>query len=825
MKITLSADAVQGWFVKHVEKIAFGLCVLLFALFMLLGVRTSGYKETPKQVRDRASTTKQRVEQTDPWDSIKDSPERVTLTRYSEVVKEGNVPTEGGLYAYTQPLNPFVPRPLVKRQDPKLFPPVKLIVRGMNAAIAIRNAKELPDRLGELKTVKVEPPKPKPSREERRSGRGMSVPPGYGDEFSGMGDSGSDAEGGIPFFGEGPSPPTFGGGSSPLGGAASGGPKIFLRPDGWRPSGLVGSMTGSGLMSGMPGLAGPPSGAGIPGVSGSTSGLRSSTSTILTKPSRIIVVLALIEYEKQLDEFKTKFENAVGYDPRRDRPNYVAIAVERAEVPSDPNAPFVWQQVGSTATAFREVQEWAGVYDEVAHPLYTLPRTSLPIPPILLRDVEEFVSHPEIPRKTEQLVQQTPTGPNMPQQPTGAEGDSDVPSDVPRGQFPRMPGVPGYSMPPGYPGGGTSGGFPASGLPPGTPGLAGGPGVVGGPGVPSVPPGYSPYGGGAEGMESDAAGGLAPGMAGGIPGMAGPGMSGMYPGMVATETTTKYKLVRFFDFTAEPGKVYRYRVQLLIEDPNHPENPALDVSPRMLTDEVAKRVAEVQAKEPQQGRRQHFYLRTEWSEPSEPVSLEPASRFYLGPVARSNVIPHKNGALLWREPLTVDTAVIRWDADWAVDVPVMQSMIPGRVANELQRPVEVVHPISLEFKQLEKYDFLSDCMLVDVRGGEKVGSEGLNTLWSPTEAVFLDSQGNLVVRNEIDDMDGYRRYTFADEGATSTSSSASGAAMPPGMPGGMEPGGLAPGGMFPPSGMPGTERGRRGSGRGTGGRTPRNQGS
>ncbi len=804
MKLSFSGDALQQAFLRHVEKIAFGFCVLLFVTLVIFGLRVRGVQKSPPELKEYASRTQRAVEDTDPWDQIKELPDRVTLTRYSEAVKEGNVPTEGGLYAYTQPLNPFVPRPIVKRKDPTLYPPVKLIVRGIQASIAYRNPQELPDRLGELKTVMTQPQATRPkSRDDRRSRRGFmgSMPPGYEDgAFPGAGGDESDAEGGMPFFGEGPPPPGVGGATS--GSRTPGAPKIFRNPVGWRPTGLVGAMGGaySGMMSGMPGVAQPP---GVPGTSTSP-----QTSPIHIKPSRIMVVLALVEYEKQWDEYKRTFENAAGYLPARDQPNYVAIAVERAEVPDDPQAPLVWQKIGSTNEALKEVPNWAGIYDEVAHPLYVLGATTLPIPPIVMREIDDLVVHPDIPRKTQQLPSNQSTQPagSQPSQPSAP--DSDVPSDIPSFGPGGARGIPGYPTPPGIPGVSAPPGYPASGVP-GAGGVAGGmsglapPSVPGGVGFPSAPPGIGFAG--SAGGEPDAAGGEMYGMPG--------GMTGMYPGMgyAANQTLTKYKLVRFFDLTAEPGKTYRYRVQLLLEDPNHPRDPRMDLPPRTLDDAVAARVGELRNKEPKDVPRQHFYRRTEWSEPSEPVSLESPARFYVGPAIRANYARSKSGALLARDPVQISSAAVLWDPNWGVDVSAKLDVMPGGALN-VQSDLEVVHPITLEFKKLEKYDLRTNCTLVDLRGGERVGGDSLNPLLSPTEAVFVDAQGKVVVRNEVDDLDLYRRFAFEEEIQESGMSIPGMGEMPPA---GMEPGGMAPGG-FPPSGPPdaGGRSGTRGRARG-----------
>ena len=60
----------------------------------------------------------------------------------------------------------------------------------------------------------------------------------------------------------------------------------------------------------------------------------------------------------------------------------------------------------------------------------------------------------------------------------------------------------------------------------------------------------------------------------GMPGMGMPGDGmygdGMYGAGMTYGPTVDYLLIRFFDFNVEMGKKYRYRIQLLLEDPNHP---------------------------------------------------------------------------------------------------------------------------------------------------------------------------------------------------------------------------------------------------------------
>ncbi|MBM4000669.1 MAG: hypothetical protein FJ297_14220 [Planctomycetes bacterium] len=828
-KPSFGAGGIQGALVRHVEKIVFGACVTLFLLLTYVGFSLKGYTKVPQQVRELADQARANVDR-DTWENIQNDPERVTLTKYSESVKEGNVPTVGNLYPYNQPLNPFIPRPLVKRKDPQLFPPVQLIVRAINAPVAFRNEAELPDRLAELKTATVGPQKPKTERRSnnRRGGFPASGPGAGG--FMPPGEEGDGGAGGL----AGPDGAGGAGGLAGPGGFEGGGigggstPRVFRKPEGWRPGGAFGAggMMGGGMMGGMgngmrsgPGGLGPPPG-GEPdgGPMGPGSGPGSGNvppSEILSKPSHIVCVLALIPYEKELDEYKHVLENAVGYDPRRDQPNYVAVVVERAEVPADPSAELAWTKVGSTNDAFKEVAKWAGTVEETANPLYVLPRTSMPIPPIMLRDVDEFVDHPEIPRKHQQLASNTP-GNTGPQPPDSGDAEGDIPgSDVPSGRLPGMGG--GYPGMPSGPGGGA-----------GIPGMPSGPG--GGAGIPGMPGGE---GDGGAGLAGPSGGGMAGGMMSGPGGMMG-GMGGMggmsYGGM---QVTSEFKLLRFFDFTAEPGKEYKYRVQVLVEDPNHPQDRMMDVSARMLADDVASRVADLQSKEPKDGARQQFFRRSDWSEASEAVRLPLPERFYVGPTVKAGLVSHKNGAQMSRDWHVVKTASVVWDETWGIDVAVEKDAFGGGVLNQ-KGDIEAVHPLNLEFKILKDYDLRANSVLVDVRGGETVGGEKSDPLLAPNECVFLDSEGNIVVRNEIADLDAYRRYAFVED----EPSSDMGSGGMPGMGGPGEPGGMGgPGGMMPsgPGGMPGgmfpsgpgggAGKGKNNSGGGGGGRGGGRRGS
>lgn len=482
------------------------------------------------------------------------------------------------------------------------------------------------------------------------------------------------------------------------------------------------------------------------------------TAPPIAQPAHINAILFLVPYEKQYDEYKNRFEDAVGYNPMRDRPNYMAFVVQRAEVPEDPNAELQWESIGGTNQALRASRsEWAGVGTEVAHQAYVHQYLTMPIPPILLRDFEELALHPDIPRKDQKISLTPEIMPNQMVDPN-SESEDGEPSFIPSGAAGMTPGMPGASP------------MAAGMMPMGAPGMA---------------PGAAP------GMAAGMAPGMGPGMGLGMGAPPALGMGGMMaPGAgmgMYGSSVTEWKLGRYFDLTAEPGKKYRYRVRLLIEDPNHPRDLSQDVMPQMLTDEAAARVAELNAKEPKQGERKHYYRATEWSEPSDPVSLPPFERFFAGEPSKAPTQQHKNGAeVLTRNPIAKMVGVV-WDSVWGLDISHDMAVTTGSVLNA-KEDVEAVHPLTLEFKVFKDYLFQAGACVVDMRGGVPVGGESNDPLLSPAEFAVVDAQGNLVVHDEIEDLDRYRRYAYVDQ----TSSSGTGMGMP---------GGIAPGATPPPAGL------------------------
>src|SRR5690606_38238605 len=103
------------------------------------------------------------------------------------------------------------------------------------------------------------------------------------------------------------------------------------------------------------------------------------------------------------------------------------------------------------------------------------------------------------------------------------------------------------------------------------------------------------------------------------------------PGATLPMPPVDYKLFRYFDFTAQPGKMYRYRVRVTLEDPNFPINPELRPKPHQLEDDVTMRI---QQKEPPKDEFDfgEWWVNTPWSEVSETVYVPKGTRVLVGKV-------------------------------------------------------------------------------------------------------------------------------------------------------------------------------------------------
>jgi hypothetical protein len=187
---------------------------------------------------------------------------------------------------------------------------------------------------------------------------------------------------------------------------------------------------------------------------------------------------------------------------------------------------------------------------------------------------------------------------------------------------------------------------------------------------------------------------------------------------VAQETAQEpeFLLLRYFDYDVEPGKQYRYRVRLLLANPNY------DVPLHCLEDENAAASR---------------YVETAWSEPTAVVQVSPDTQVLAG------------AARTWGARATVMmTKFLKSTGGLACEefqVRCGQLLDFKRLTGSLSRGV---------LSDNQSVDYSSGMLLLDVHGGKRM--PGRSRFTEPASLLLVDPLGNLVVRNELDDLPAYR---------------------------------------------------------------------
>jgi len=458
-----------------------------------------------------------------------------------------------------------------------------------------------------------------------------------------------------------------------------------------------------------------------------------------------------------------------------DIPKYLLYVAERAEVSDDPNAPLQWQTISNTSFAMESAaKNYAGFPPDVADPAYLLPSLTMPIPPILLHPYDALALHSQVPKRKLQmtLAMAQPGAEGQAKTDAGEEAAAGPkPSDDFTEGLPRLPqagaggmaGMGGYGMGMGYPGGSEMG----------SGGMYGG-GMYGGDMSGGSMYGGGMYGGGMYGSEGSmsgypGAGGMGSyGSEGGNYGM--PGMPGMGP----QQPIVKYKMIRFFDLTAQVGKSYRYRVRVMMEDPNHPLDKTAEPNQRILDQAVVDRVAVVTKADEEYQKtsgkfRRTYWLQTDWSEPSDVVSVVVPEHFAAGGAtgARSIRLAAAGPAVEIEEAKGKVVTVV-WDQRRATEVPSEREVLRGAFLDFTDK-ADVLQPLTLQIKTIEDYSFDTEAFVADLRGGESLlldvdeTSKEEKLLPVPGEYLVVDGDGRLIVCSEVDDAEEYRRLLFIED--------------------------------------------------------------
>jgi hypothetical protein len=466
------------------------------------------------------------------------------------------------------------------------------------------------------------------------------------------------------------------------------------------------------------------------------------------------IVVAKVPIKEQLQLYRSAFENARDYNPAADVPQYLGYFVERAEVqPTDSDKDLNWQRVkvydGKSTIPIAPVvsldalygkpedlvakkravkgvvTDWAMQMPEIVDPRYLGEGTlAFPLPPLVGRDWGSEVTHSEIPLAADAVEL------------TEEDTNSDA-TDAP---------APASAEPADFFSGGPSAG--AGGI--GRPSMMGS--ALGGRGYGGEMGGRG-YGGGMEGrgygMEGGAYGGGMGGRGYGMEGGRGTSYAGAGGGGLGQngELQAPCWLLRFFDFSVEPGKKYKYRVQLAMLDPNQSSGTRY-VSPDSLNPEADKRIR--QEKAARKSRSTPFRL-TEWSKPSVTVSI---------PLAGSvKVASTKPATDKFNDEPSATLLVESFGSDEkgnAIQVAEEESFHRGNVAN-MTKDTKLLVEGGRAYDPVSKFPFRTGITVADIRGGERLTRKELR----PARVLLMGPAGQLFVQDELEDADAIEMHEAA----------------------------------------------------------------
>jgi hypothetical protein len=467
------------------------------------------------------------------------------------------------------------------------------------------------------------------------------------------------------------------------------------------------------------------------------------------------IITAKVPIREQLKLYQDAFENARDYDPTRDFPRYVGYKVQRAEVV--PGQPLEWKNVpvydgqrqsvvaNDSVGPFvampvlnklyeRITKFWATQLPDVVDQRFLVDVLALPLPPLVGRDWGAEATHPDIP-----LLEDTP--PMEEEIEPLAEATTDEPAETDEAAMFRSTD-PAQSTGMGVYGGegGAMGGRYG-----GERGI-GGVGRYGG-GDP-YGRGSSPYGRGAAGVYGGGRygsggmggrGGIGPYGEGGGRGAAYGSMGGRAGGQpMVLPRGVDFWLLRFFDFSVEPGKKYKYRVRMVLADPNVGMRDSA-LAPAVL-DRLAKIAQDAKAKNT---RRSEVRYVDDWSEPSRTAGI---------PIAGSVKLAASKPSAAGRvgdEP-TVNLLVESFDVDAsgnAIQAGTQRDFRRGYVANMITKDQEYLGPGGQWIDELESFKFFTGMTVLDMEGGETLGKDTT----APARVLLMDPAGELHIRSEMDD--------------------------------------------------------------------------
>jgi hypothetical protein len=433
-------------------------------------------------------------------------------------------------------------------------------------------------------------------------------------------------------------------------------------------------------------------------------------------------VLAKVPIREQLKRYQDAFQQARGgFDPSRDFPRYMGFIVQRSEIINGQATP--WQRiplrdgqqskpdvhgyVNDSAVAKlqqRAAAEWAMVPMEPVDSRYVDYMLTMPLPPLVGRKFESDATHPDIPLAVNAPPMEEAIVPAAEEEPAeeAAEGEDEFRFGAAEpGQVP-VPGG-GYTPMPGF---AERDGYGADRRMMGVGGM-----------------GREGWGGGMQREFAAQVGG------------------GSFAGPTANRTDlpsgVDYWLLRFFDFTVKPGKKYRYRVQLVLADPNY----GIPSAANMLDQSVLDRRTQEQQKS--KNKRPLVYRLAAVSEPSPAVGIPLDGGIRVaGAKLPSGKTPYEEPTVkLWAEAVEIDN-----EEGTAIHTAKDQDYVRGAVVN-LRDKMFFADVNKTWRDEFDDHAINTNVTVLDIEGADSVGRDKA----APTRVLLMDAAGELSIRNETDD--------------------------------------------------------------------------
>jgi hypothetical protein len=340
-KLDLSKEGLSRFWLHHAEKLVLGISAILLGVFGWLGFSSPRYSDkTPKQVVDLASQASGYINSPQSWEQMQ-SYRIADTAAATRIENAADFDVESAKYKHDLLVGPVV-KTLGLRSDPVIRPVEELMARAGTFPIFYRE--KAPAALRTLPRADVAELTEDDERDRDKKDK----------------DSEKDAT------------------------------KKAPKLDPNAPGKVISDLHFREMLGVRPRNIGPSKASGTIDLGGPTAG---------TLVQDIVAVTGLIPYENQFAEYEKVFAGSQGYYPKRDKPTYRMLQVQRREVGGE------WvdisKQVTSDAKLVSPLND-SFVPDVIDPKYYYAPVTggdpiTADIPPILMMDYREFVGHPKVP--------------------------------------------------------------------------------------------------------------------------------------------------------------------------------------------------------------------------------------------------------------------------------------------------------------------------------------------------------------------------------------------------------------------------------------------